>query len=111
MHAEQDHLVTVVFPELREQLENMGLEFCDVDLRWRVPVKDLNGETTNSWEYCRQWIERVVPFFVCILGQRYGYISKPQDIRSEADRREYADLSITEMELRHAVLIEYLYGG
>ena len=69
MHAERDHLVTVVLPELRERAEQLGLEFFDVDLRWGVPAKDLNGETANSWEYCRQWIDRVEPFFVCLLGQ------------------------------------------
>jgi hypothetical protein len=74
MHAERDHLVTVVFPELRERVERLGLEFFDVDLRWGVPAKDANGETANSWEYCRQWIDRVEPFFVCILGQRYGWV-------------------------------------
>ena len=31
MHAERDHLVTVVFPELRERCERLGLEFFDVD--------------------------------------------------------------------------------
>ena len=36
MHAERDHLVTVVFPELRERVERLGLEFFDVDLRWGV---------------------------------------------------------------------------
>ncbi len=33
MHAERDHLLTVVFPELRERVERLGLEFFDVDLR------------------------------------------------------------------------------
>ena len=28
---ERDHLVTVVFPELRERVEQLGLEFFDVD--------------------------------------------------------------------------------
>ena len=45
-----------------------------MDLRWGVPAKDAIGETANSWEYCRQWIDRVEPFFVCILGQRYGWV-------------------------------------
>ena len=31
MRAERDHLVTVVFPELRERVEKLGLEFFDVD--------------------------------------------------------------------------------
>ena len=48
MHAERDHLVTVVFPELRERVEQLGLEFFDVDLRWGVPAKTLDGETACS---------------------------------------------------------------
>ena len=51
MHAERDHLVTVVFPELRERCERLGLEFFDVELRWGVPEKGPDGEQANSWEY------------------------------------------------------------
>ena len=36
MHAERDHLVTVVVPELHERVEQLGLEFFDVDVRWGV---------------------------------------------------------------------------
>ena len=50
MHAERDHLVTVVFPELRERCERLGLEFFDVDLRWGVPDKNVDGESASSWE-------------------------------------------------------------
>ncbi len=108
MHAERDHLVTIVFPELRERLERLGLEFFDVDLRWGVPEKDANGETANSWEYCKKWIERVEPFFIGLLGQRYGFVPSPQQIYDHADRQHYAGLSITEMEIRHAVLMGQL---
>jgi WD40 repeat protein len=106
MHAERDHLVTVVFPELHERIERLGLEFFDVDLRWGVPAKDANGETANSWEYCRQWIDRVEPFFVCILGQRYGWEPEPEQLKDSDDRqRQQAQRrSITDMEVRHAVL-------
>src|SRR5476651_1407183 len=106
MHAERDHLVTVVFPELRERIEQLGLEFFDVDLRWGVPAKDVNGETANSWEYCRQWIDRVEPFFVCILGQRYGWVPEPFQLKDPDDRqRQLAEeRSITDMEVRHAVI-------
>src|ERR1017187_5467116 len=106
MHAERDHLVTVVFPELRERVELLGLEFFDVDLRWGVPAKDANGETANSWEYCRQWIDRVEPFFVCMLGQRYGWEPEPEQLKAEEDRERQREnrRSITDMEVRHAVL-------
>jgi WD40 repeat protein len=106
MHAERDHLVTVVFPELRERVERLGLEFFDVDLRWGVPAKDANGETANSWEYCRQWIDRVEPFFVCILGQRYGWEPEPEQLKDLDDRKrqQAQKRSITDMEVRHGVL-------
>ncbi len=58
MHAERDHLVTVVFPELRERIERLGLESFDIDLRLDELAKDLNGETTNFREYNRQWIDQ-----------------------------------------------------
>jgi hypothetical protein len=104
--TERDHLVTVVFPELRERVELLGLEFFDVDLRRGVSAKDLNGETANSWDYCRQWIDRVEPFFVCILGQRYGWVPEPRHFRDDADRerQQREPRSITDLEGRHAVL-------
>ncbi len=106
MHAERDHLVTVVFPDLRERVESLGLEFFDVDLRWGVPEKGADGEKTNSWEYCRQWIDRVEPLFVCILGQRYGWVPKVEDFRDNPDKARQAlePRSITDLEVRHAVL-------
>jgi hypothetical protein len=85
MHAERDHLVTVVFPELRERVERLGLEFFDVDLRWGVPAKVANGESANSWEYCRQWIDCVGLFFVCVIGQRYGWMPEPVQLKTKED--------------------------
>lgn len=87
MHAERDHLVAVVFPELRERIEQLGLEFFDVDLRSGVPAKDLNGETANSWEYCRQWMDRIQQFFVCVLDRRYGWVPEPRHFRDTADQQ------------------------
>lgn len=104
MHAERDHLVTVVFPELRERVERLGLEFFDVDLRWGVPETEGDGEKANSWEYCKRWIGRVEPFFVCMLGQRYGWVPKPHEIKDDDDRKLWAGQSVTDMEIRHAVL-------
>jgi len=115
MHAERDHLVTVVFPELRERLERLGLEFFDVDLRWGVPSKDADGETANSWEYCRQWIDRVEPFFVCMLGQRYGWVPEPGQLTAEEDRQRQQEerrsitviVSALVQHLRHVVFTNY----
>jgi WD40 repeat protein len=108
MHAERDHLVTVVFPELRERVERLGFEFYDVDLRWGVPKTGVDGERANSWAYCKKWIDRVQPFFVGILGQRYGWIPPPDDMHDPAAAGPYRPMSITEMEIRYAVLSKEL---
>lgn len=109
MHAERDHLITVVFPELRERVERLGLEFFDVDLRWGVPEQNADGEKANAWAYCRQWIERVEPLFVCILGQRYGWIPEAKDFKDNSDQARQAALprSITDIEVRYAVLNDH----
>src|SRR5271157_1283324 len=104
MHAERDHLVTVVFPELRERLSWLGLDFYDIDLRWGVPTVDVDGERANPWEYCRRWIDAVEPLFVTLLGQRYGYIPLEEKELSDDDKQRYEGCSITEMEIRHAFL-------
>jgi len=103
MNSERDHLVTVVFPELRERIESLGLEFFDVDLRWGVPQSGIDGERANSWAYCKRWIDEVEPFFVCVLGQRYGWRPPGEEITDPSDRAAYEGLSITEMEIRHAL--------
>jgi len=36
MHAERDHLVKVVFPELRERMAGRHLYLVDIDLRHRT---------------------------------------------------------------------------
>ena len=36
MHAERDHLVTVIFPQLRRLCDSRGVTWGEVDLRWGV---------------------------------------------------------------------------
>ncbi|MEU6231244.1 DUF4062 domain-containing protein [Streptomyces sp. NPDC047042] len=104
MHAERDHLVAAVFPELRERLDRLGLEFYDVDLRWGVPETGWDGERANPWQYCRRWIDLVEPFFICMIGQRYGHVLTSSEIGEQEGPQAYEGMSITELEVRHAVL-------
>jgi hypothetical protein len=105
MESERDVLVTAVFPELRERLELLDIDLFDVDLRWGVPFTGLDGERVNSWDYCRKRIDEVEPFFICMIGERYGW-RPPADEFNEADREACAGKSITELEVRHAALTQ-----
>jgi hypothetical protein len=75
---------------------------------WGVPDKNANGETANFWEYYRQGIDRVEPFFVCIPGQCYGHRPAPRELRdpTEPARQQAPRRFITELKVRHAVLNE-----
>lgn len=106
MHAERDHLVKVVFPELRERCAQRHLHLVDVDLRWGVPEEDV--ERGKALEVCLREIEDCRPFFVGILGERYGWIpptyDAPDGQEFEWIRGFEPGYSITAMEIYHGVL-------
>jgi hypothetical protein len=106
MHAERDHLVRVVFPELRERCAKRHLHLVDVDLRWGVTEED--AQRGKALEICLREIEDCRPFFLGLLGERYGWIPPCYDIPDEPQFDSLRHLepghSITAMEIYHGVL-------
>jgi tetratricopeptide (TPR) repeat protein len=105
MHAERDHLVKVVFPELRERMAGRHLHLVDIDLRWGITEEE--AEQGKALEICLEEIERSRPFFIGILGERYGSLlgSLPED--ADIDHPwlvEHEGHSLTALEITHAVL-------
>ncbi|MFH1531358.1 MAG: DUF4062 domain-containing protein [Pseudomonadota bacterium] len=110
MHAERDFLVKKVFPNLQDWCERRKLRLVDIDLRWGVTEADA---TRNSGviQVCLDRIDLCRPFFLCLLGQRYGWIPLPEDI-SKATHSRYPGVgrsiedahSVTEMEILHAIV-------
>ncbi len=105
MHAERDHLVKVVFPELRERMAGRHLYLVDIDLRWGITEEE--AEQGKALEICLQEIERSRPFFIGLLGERYGSLlgSLPED--AELDHpwlKDHEGHSLTALEITHAVL-------
>jgi nephrocystin-3 len=137
MHEERDALSKHVFPELRKRCAEMGVDFVGVDLRWGVPD---GTERDQTLRVCFEEIERCKPFFIGLLGSRYGW--RPAVDRDEADEKRgekrerrkdegvdplqslieaqphkygwierYLDRSVTELEIRHAVLDQREVAG
>lgn len=105
MHAERDWLVKVVFPELRERMAKRNLYLVDVDLRWGVTEEE--AEHGKVLEVCLDEIERCRPFFIGILGERYGSVlSKvPEDTEfAHPWLAEYKGHSLTALEIINGVL-------
>ena len=72
MHAERDYLVKFVFPQVRKLCESRGVTFTDVDLRWGVT--DEQRAEGKVLPICLQEIKGCRPFFIGLLGERYGWV-------------------------------------
>lgn len=111
MMAEREILVKKVFPNLRSRFKERGITITEVDLRWGVLEEEAdNGKVI---EICLSEIDKSRPYFIGILGERYGWIPDVSEYEKhkkiiesfpwvEEDIRN--ELSITEMEIQYGVL-------
>src|SRR5262249_44675035 len=77
MHAERDHLGNHVFPELQERLRERRHHLEFVDLRWggvTVTATDETHKELQVLKVCLAEVERARPFFVALIGDRYGWV-------------------------------------
>jgi len=106
MHAERDHLVRFVFPELRERCAGRHLHFVDVDLRWGVTGEE--AEQGKVLDVCLDEVERCQPFFIGLLGERYGCVppkySVPDEPQYDWLKSIGPSYSLTHLEIHQAVL-------
>ncbi len=72
MHAERDYLVRFVFPELKEKCRKLHVHLIDVDLRWGVTEKE--AQEGKALDICLDEIDSCRPYFLGLLGQRYGHV-------------------------------------
>lgn len=107
MHKERDLLVKEVFPELRLKCAERFVTFTEVDLRWGITEEQANNGQIIP--LCLAEIERSRPYFIGLLGERYGWV--PDSINPEVIEREQwlkeqvsQGISITELEILHGVL-------
>lgn len=106
-HAERDYLVKNVFPELREWCQKWKIHLVDIDLRWGVTQAE--AESGKVVDICLEQIDGARPFFLCMLGNRYGWVPKKEEIPGETlkhyDRIGSKEgYSVTHLEIEHAVL-------
>ena len=111
MMDEREILVKKIFPDLRSKFRDRGITITEVDLRWGVLEEEAqNGKVI---EICLSEIDRSRPYFIGILGERYGWIPEVSEYQKhkkiienfpwvEEDIKN--GLSITEMEVQYGVL-------
>lgn len=107
MQAERDELVKFVFPQLQKFCEQRGVAWEYVDLRWGVTEEQrAEGQVLK---FCLQEINNCRPFFIGLLGERYGWIPRSDEIdrdliNQEPWLKDYIGCSVTELEILQGVL-------
>ena len=107
MQEEREELVKQIFPQLRRLCESRGVTWGEVDLRWGVP--DEAKAEGKVLPLCLQEIEHCRPYFIGLLGERYGWV--PEEIpealfETQPWLREHLHQSVTALEILHGVLLD-----
>lgn len=104
MQAERDALNKRAFPALRQLCEVRGVSWHEVDLRWGLPLTPSAEEPILH--LCLREIDECRPFFIGILGDRYGWT--PEITTTLRERYPWlgnlAGKSVTEIEIRYGAL-------
>ncbi len=111
MQQERNYLVKKVFPDIERECRRRNVEFIPLDLRWGITEEE--AQRGKVVEICINEIDRTRPFFIGLLGGRYGWVPGSGD-DFDPDRlsqnmpwiKPYLNekISITEMEMRYGVL-------
>ena len=107
MQEERELLVKKVFPELRRICDERFVSFTEVDLRWGITEEE--AAEGKVLPICLEEIHTCRPYFIGILGERYGWIpdTVPQEVlEKEPWIQEHIGhrTSVTELEILHGVL-------
>ena len=111
MSDERDYLAKNVFMELEAEALKRNVALNLLDLRWGITAKE--SKQGLVIEICLKEIEASRPFFIGIIGDRYGWIPSEEDFTENCflfDSFPWVKedikngLSITEIEIQYGVL-------
>jgi len=70
MVEERNDLMTHTWPELRRLCQERHVELVEVDLRWGIA--EAQSSRRETLKLCLDEIRSCRPFFIGLLGERYG---------------------------------------
>lgn len=111
MQQERDILQNDVLPRIKELAKQYGKNIDLCDLRWGVNSSGMSEEesTVKVLQVCFDEIDNARPFFIAILGDRYGWVPNSKVVENSTMGRniqtgDMLDKSVTEMEIIYGVL-------
>ena len=109
MQEERDILIKKIFPQLRKLCEERAVTWTEVDLRWGITTEQ--AAEGKVLPLCLEEIRRCRPYFIGLLGDRYGWVPEPNSIPPELLESQpwlklHLQHSVTELEILHGVFSE-----
>ena len=111
MQEDRDYLIHKVFPRIQAIAERRDVSVVPLDLRWGITEDE--SRSGKVIEVCLQEIENSRPFFIGLIGNRYGWCPSKEELRKNKLLQErWGDwlekdiengLSITEIEMQYGV--------
>jgi nephrocystin-3 len=114
MMEERDALMTHTWPELRVFCRERQVEVVEVDLRWGIAEEQ--STRNETLRLCLDEIRACRPFFIGLLGERYGSAPGREDFTQDL-QEEYPWIEgllgkgYTEIEILHGVLNDPSMAG
>lgn len=108
MQDERNQLMRFTFPKLRDLAAKRDVTLTEVDLRWGITDED--SKSGKVVDICLREIENSIPFFIGIIGNRYGWVPKKKDLDDNVTDHfpsvngYLANNLVTEMEMQFGVL-------
>ena len=111
MQEHRDYLITHTFPLLNYIALQRGVKFIPIDLRWGITEDE--SKSGKVLDLCLHSIDDSIPFFIGLLGDRYGWCPSVEDFQRSHILQEYypwiendfkQNKSITEIEMQYGVL-------
>ena len=111
MQSERDLFRERITPEIESRFKKFGMSVEFIDLRWGIDTKNVSENDANEkiLKTCFDEIQKTRPFFIALIGERYGWIPDGGDVENAcADSGldvtdEYVEKSVTELEIACAL--------
>lgn len=112
LQVERDYLMKKVFPLIEDIAEKRGVVVTPIDLRWGIT--EVDAHLGRVLDICLQEIDNSHPFFIGILGNRYGWCPSVKDFEKNEEMKVKwgywlqqdleNGLSVTEIEMQYGAL-------
>ena len=124
MNDERDLIRNRIIPSINKKVVKKYGLFDAVDLRWGINTTNLNEKDSNKKvvEICLDRIYQCIPFFIVLIGDRYGYSIDESEYKKSIDLENYrkrlnptfevsGKRSITELEIEYGKFLSKYKNG